>query len=138
MGDTVEILLDGPDALRRAQSLMGKAAPVFWGRGQPLRLSLSTQAEPNTPAQKRYWNGPVLNAIAEQARWDGKRFPKEFWKEYYRRKFLLRDEFVTPDGEVLNTYWSTADSRFSVAMMAEFLDKVQFDAMTEWGVIFDV
>jgi hypothetical protein len=137
MGDTVEILLDGPDALSRATSMLQRAAPVFWGRGQPLRLSVSSQEQPNTPKQKKFWNGPVLDAIANQARWDGKRFPKEFWKEYYRRKFLLRDEYVTPDGEIMNTYWSTADKGFSVRMMADFLDKVMFDAMTEWGVIFD-
>lgn len=137
MAQSIELLLDGPDPLRKALAMLSKAAPLYWGRGQPLWLCLTTQEQANTPAQKRYWNGPMLDAIAEQARWDGKTFPKEFWKEYYRRLFLLRDEYVTPDGEVLNRYWSTADKGFSVRMMAEFLDKVQAHAATEWGVIFN-
>lgn len=138
MAQSIEILLDGPDPLRKAQAMLTKAAPAYWAKGQPLWLCLTTQEQQNTPAQKRYWNGPVLDAIASQALWDGQRFPKEFWKEYYRRLFLLRDEFVTPDGEVFNRYWSTADKAFSVRMMADFLDKVQAHAATEWGVIFNV
>lgn len=137
MSQQIEILLDGPDALRRAQQILAKAAPVFWAKKQPLRLSLSAEEQTNTLQQKRYWNGPVLDAIASQARWGGKQFPKEFWKEYYRRRFLLRDEYTTPDGEVMQSYWSTADKAFTVRMMADFLDKVQLDAMTDWGVIFD-
>lgn len=135
--DTVELLLDGPEALRKAVQFVTKAAPHFYAKGQPLRMTVTTEDQPNTPAQKRYWNGPVLDAIAAQARWDGRAFSKEFWKEYYRRRYLLRDEFVTPDGEVMHRYWSTADKAFSVRLMSEFLDKVQFEAMTEWGVVFD-
>lgn len=80
----------------------------------------------------------MLDAIAAQARWAGRSYPKEFWKEYYRRRYLLRDEYTTPDGEIMPLYWSTADSKFSSAMMAEYLDKVTLEAITDWGVIFDV
>lgn len=138
MVDLVEIVLDSPEALRKAQGVIASAAPLYWHRGEPLRLSLTSQEEPTTNAQKRYWNGPVLDAIAAQARWDGKSFPKEFWREYFRRRYLLRDEYRTPDGEIMPVYWSTADSKFSARMMGEFLDKVLSEAITEWGVIFDV
>lgn len=138
MVDALEIVLDGPEALRRAHAVIARAAPAHWERKQPLRLSLTSQEQTNTTAQKRYWNGPILDAIAAQARWNGKQFPKEFWKEYYRRRYLLRDEFTTPDGEILPLYWSTADSKFSVRMMADFLDKVFAEAVSDWGVIFNV
>lgn len=137
MVDTVEMLLDGPEALRKAVQFMTKAAPVFYAKGKPLRMTVTTEESVNTPAQKRFWNGPVLDAIASQARWNGRQYPKEFWKEYYRRRYLLRDEYLTPDGEVLQRYWSTADKSFSVRMMTEFIDKVLADAASEWGVVFD-
>lgn len=138
MADSVEIVIDGPAALRHAQRSIATAARAYWARNQPLRVVISSDDKPNTSAQKRYWNGPILTAIAEQARWNGRQFPKEFWKEYYRRRFLLRDDFVTPDGEVLERYWSTADASFSVRMMTDFLDKVRAEAATDWGVVFDV
>lgn len=138
MAQSIELLLDCPDTLRKAQAMLAKAAPMYWKNGTPLWFCLTTQEQPNTPAQKRFWNGPVLDAIAAQARWDGRAYPKEFWKEYYRRLFLLRDEFVTPDGEIFNRYWSTADKAFSVRMMSDFLDRVRAHAANEWGVIFNV
>lgn len=135
--DTVELLLDGPEALRKAVQFVTRAAPVYWAKNKPLRMAVTSEEQANTPAQKRYWNGPMLDAIAEQARWNGRQYPKEFWKEYYRRRFLLRDEFVTPDGEIMQRYWSTADKSFSVRLMSDFIDKVQLEALTEWGVVFD-
>lgn len=138
MTESVEMVLDSPEALRRALAFLARAAPAYWGKDRPLRLSVSSADAPNTNAQKRFWNGPVLDAIASQARWNGRQLPKEFWKEYFRRRYLLRDEMVTPDGEVMQVYWSTADKAFSVRMMAEYLDKVMLEAMTEWGVSFDV
>lgn len=136
MGETVEFVLDSPAAVRKAQAFVAKAAPVYIARNSPLRLVVTSEDEHNTRAQKAYWNGPVLGAIAQQASWEGKKYPKEFWKEYYRRRYLLRDEFVTPDGEVLQRYWSTADKQFSVRLMGEFLDNVMAEASQEWGVIF--
>lgn len=133
----IEFLLDGPDALRRAQAVVARAAPAFWAKGEPLRLSLTAQEQTNTLAQKRYLNGPILDAIATQARWDGQQYPREFWKEFYRRMFLLRDEYITPHGEVLPLYWSTGDKKFSVRLMGEFIDKVKAHAVMEWGVVFD-
>lgn len=138
MGDSVEILIDGPEALRRAQAAIGTAARAYWARKQPIRVVITSNDQTNTTPQKRYLNGPVLSAIAEQARWNGQAYPREFWKEYFRRRYLERDEFVTPDGEILTRYWSTGDAAFSAAMMSDFLDKVQAEAVTDWGVVFDV
>lgn len=138
MGDFVEILIDGPEALRRAQEFIGKAARAYWARKQPIRVVISSEDQTNTAAQKRYLRGPVLSAIAAQARWDGEQFPPDFWMEYYRRRFLLRDEFQTPDGEILYRFWSTSDRAFTARMMSEFIEKVQAEAVMDWGVIFDV
>ena len=50
-------------------------------------------------------------------------------------RYLLKDEYTTPDGEIVQVYWSTAD--LNVGQMTEFLQKVQAESASEWGVIFE-
>lgn len=103
-------------------------------RGKPLRVVVTEEERKRSLEQNRFFHGPVLDAITEQAWWNGKRYPKEFWKEYFRRRYLLKDEYVTPDGEVVHVYWSTA--HLNVGQMSEFVSKVQAEAASEWGVQF--
>ena len=76
----------------------------------------------------------MLEEISESAWWDGRRYPMEFWKEYFRRLFLLKDEYRTPSGEIIQVYWSTADLKKKP--FAEFLTKVEIHAIEEFGVEF--
>ena len=79
----------------------------------------------------------MLDTITQQAWWNVRQYPKEFWKEYFRKRYLLKDEYETPEGEIVQVYWSTADKKFSVGMMSDFLNKVQAEASSEWGVEFE-
>lgn len=110
-------------------------AQVFAEKGEPLRVIVTADEKRRTSMQNRFFHGPVLDAVTDQAWWSGKRYPKEFWKEYFRRRYLLKDEYTTPDGELIQVYWSTAD--LSVGDMAEFLNKVQSESSSEWGVCFE-
>jgi hypothetical protein len=100
--------------------------------GKPLRITVTQEETRRTAEQNRFWHGPVLDAITEQAWWNGRQYPKEFWREYFRRRYLLKDEYTTPAGEIVSVYWSTAD--LNITQMTEFLNKVQAEAATEWGV----
>ncbi len=102
---------------------------------KPLRLIVTQDEKKRTLEQNRFFHGPVLDAITEQAWWEGRQYPKEFWKEYFRRRYLLKTEHTTPDGEVIQIYYSTAE--LNVGQMTEFLAKVQAEAASEWGVCFD-
>lgn len=53
------------------------------------------------------------------------------WHDYYCKKLLGR-EFVTPDGEI--NILSGHTSTMNTAQMTDFLNKVQADAATEWGI----
>jgi|SRR6516164_3886906 hypothetical protein len=106
-------------------------------RGEPLRLIVTSDEKKRSNEQNRFFHGPVLDAITNQAWWGGKQYPKEFWKEYFRRRYLFKETFLTPDGDSIPIYWSTADKSFSVGMMSDFLIKVQCEASTEWGVCFE-
>lgn len=104
-------------------------------RGGLLRIIVTEDERKRTNEQNRYFHGPVLDAITEQAWWEGRRYPKEFWKEYFRRRYLLKDEWTAPTGEIIQVYWSTAD--LNVGQMTEFLQKVQAESASEWGVVFE-
>lgn len=103
-------------------------------RGGLLRVIVTEEEKQRTKEQNRFFHGPVLDAITEQAWWEGRQYPKQFWKEYFRRRYLLKDEYETPDGEIIQVYWSTAD--LNVGQMTEFLNKVQAESANEWGVEF--
>lgn len=104
-------------------------------RGGCLRVIVTEDEKRRTNEQNRFFHGPVLDTIAAQAWWGGRQYPKEFWKEYLRRLFLLKDEYITPDGEIIQVYWSTAD--LNAGQFSEFLQKTQAEAASEWGVVFD-
>jgi hypothetical protein len=102
--------------------------------GKPLRVEITNRRQRTSP-QNRYFHGPCLDAIATQAWVNGQRFSKEAWKEHFRRQYLLKGERMLPNGDVVPTYWSTAE--LSDEKMADFLTRVQAEAASEWGVIFD-
>lgn len=112
-------------------------AQAFADKGEFLRVIITSDEKKRSLEQNRFLHGPVLDAITNQAWWEGRQYPKEFWKEYFRRRYLLKDEYETPAGEIIQVYWSTADKKFSVGMMAEFLTNIQSEAAAEWGVVFE-
>jgi hypothetical protein len=130
-----EFVLRGPTVWPAVIAFVKANAASFAAKGEPLRLIFTSDEKRRTLEQNRFFHGPVLDAITAQAWWDGRQYPKEFWKEYFRKLYLLKGEYETPDGEIVQVYWSTAD--LSVGAMAEFLTKVQADASSDWGVIFE-
>ncbi len=130
-----EFVLRSPDVWRGFVAVVKANAKAFADRGEPLRVILTSEQRKRTGEQNRYFHGPVLDAITNQAWWNGRQYPKEFWKEYFRRRFLLKDEYQTPTGEIVQTYYSTAD--LSMGQFTEFLENVKVESATEWGVEFD-
>lgn len=129
-----EFVLRGPSIWQALVSFVRANAKACNERGRPLRVIVTEEEKRRTLEQNRFFHGPVLDAITQQAWWEGRQYPKEFWKEYFRRRYLLKDEHTTPDGEIVQIYWSTAD--LNIGQMTEFLEKVQAEAASEWGVEF--
>ena len=130
-----EFPLTGIGAWQRLVQFVKANAKACLEANKPLRVIVTQDEKKRTLEQNRFFHGPVLDAITQQAWWQGKQYPKEFWKEYFRRRYLQKDEYATPDGEVISTYWSTAD--LNVGQMTEFLEKVQAESAQEWGVCFE-
>lgn len=130
-----EFPLRSPSAWQALVAFVKANAVACLDKGQPLRLIVTQDEKRRSLEQNRFFHGPVLDAITEQAWWQGRQYPKEFWKEYFRRRYLLKSEYTTPAGEIIQIYWSTAD--LNVGQMSEFLERVQAEAASEWGVTWD-
>lgn len=129
-----EFTLRSPAAWQAVVAFVKSNAKACNDAGKPIRLIVTTEEERRSNEQNRYLHGPVLDAITANAWWNGKQYPKEFWKEYFRRRYLLKDEYQTPDGEIVNVYWSTAD--LSASRFTEFIEQVKSEAAAEWGIEF--
>lgn len=106
-------------------------AKVFADRGEPLRVIVTAEEKQRNAAQNRKLHA-MLSEIANSAWWNGRQYPMEFWKEYYRRRFLLKDEYTTPDGEIIQVYWSTAE--LSVGAFSELIQKIYVEAASDFGI----
>lgn len=106
-------------------------APIFADRGEPLRVIVTAEEKQRNAAQNRKLHA-MLSEIADNAWWGGKQYPMEFWKEYYRRRFLLKDEYETPDGEIVQVYWSTAD--LSVKQFSDLIENIHVEGASEFGI----
>ncbi|WP_165487636.1 recombination protein NinB [Burkholderia vietnamiensis] len=106
-------------------------AQAFAERGEPLRIIVTAEEKQRNAAQNRKLHA-MLSEIADNAWWNGQQYPMEFWKEYYRRRFLLKDEYTTPDGEIIQVYWSTAE--LSVGAFSELIQKIYVEAASDFGI----
>ena len=106
-------------------------AKIFADRGEPLRVIVTAEERTRNHAQNRKLHA-MLTEIADNAWWAGKQYPMEFWKEYYRCRFLLKDEYPTPDGEIVQVYWSTAD--LSVKHFSDFIEQIHMEATRDFGI----
>ena len=111
-----EFVLRSPAIWNRIVEFIRAHAKACMERDKPLLIIVTEADRKRTLEQNRFFHGPILDAITEQAWWGGKQYPKEFWKEYFRNRYLLKDEYTTPDGEIVQVYYSTAD--LTVAQMA--------------------
>jgi hypothetical protein len=131
-----EFILNSPSVWAGIIQLVRDNAKALIENGTPLRVIVTTSERKRNSEQNKMMHAAIAE-IADKAWWGGKQYPPEFWKEYFRRRYLLKDEYVTPNGEIVHTYWSTADKKFTVAMCSEFVTKIMAEAAIEWGVVFN-
>jgi len=128
-----EFKLTHPEALAAVGAFLRANLQAYIDRGNPLRV-IVTESETKRSLEQNAVLHCVLRTIAETAWWDGRQFDEVFWKEYFRRRYLLKDEVTAPTGEIFQIYWSTADLSYDA--FKEFMAKVEAEAASEWGVEF--
>lgn len=104
-----------------------------------LLLTVKAMEDERTTQQNRFYWGPCLGDIAEQASIGGQKYSKDAWHELFKREFLPRKVTKTKVAGkkrpvVTVKLGSTTD--LSVKKMSEFLEKVLAFATTDLGVQF--
>lgn len=130
-----EFVLTRPEIWRSLVALIAGNARTYLERGKPLRVIVTEEERKRTSEANRFYWGPVLTTIAEQAWVDGRQFSKDTWHEYFAREFLPKEEVVMPYGEIVARRKSTTE--LSVSEFSEYLQRVQAAAATELGVVFE-
>ena len=130
-----EFVLRSPAAWQALAQLVAANARAFVDRGRPLRVIVTEDEKKRTSEANRFYWGAVLTTIAEQAWVDGRQFSKDVWHEHFARLYLPHTEIVTPYGEIISRRKSTTE--LTVAEFSEYLRRVQSDAASSLGVIFD-
>ena len=106
-------------------------------RGTPLRVIVTEEDMDRLDEQIKYYFGPVVKQITEQAWIEGRQFTKEVWHEYFAKLFLPFNELVMPDGEIVVKRGSIARGQIGFKKMATFLTEVEAHASQELGVVFE-
>ncbi len=134
----IVICRDKPSAHRAV--LDGYAhAQALLADGKTVRISVGEDDDDRSVQQNRYYWGPCLGEISEQARVLGQRYTTEAWHELFKRQFLgFEVRKVEVAGRkrptVIRSLRST--STLKVKAMSEYLDKVQAFAASDLGVQF--
>ncbi|VVD90962.1 hypothetical protein PCO31110_01617 [Pandoraea communis] len=126
-----EFRLDRRGVLPNLIAFVKANALACFERGEPIRLIVTTDEKKRNVQQNKKLHA-MLQEIADNAWWNGRQYPMEFWKEYYRRRFLLKDEYQLDDGGIIHVYWSTAD--LSVGHFGELIERIQMEAAHDFGI----
>ena len=130
-----EFVLRSPAAWQALAQLVAANAKAFIDRGRPLRVIVTEDEKKRTSEANRFYWGAVLTTIAEQAWVDGRQYSKDVWHEHFARLYLPHTEIVTPYGEIVSRRKSTTE--LTVSEFSEYLQRVQSDAASSLGVMFD-
>jgi hypothetical protein len=123
-------------------SLIGYAhAQAILANGKPVRVMVQEHEEDRTLQANRYYWGPCLKEIAEQASLNGQRYVGEAWHEFFRRQYLgyeIRKTYVAGKKKpvIVRRLKSTRDLK--VRAFSVYLEQIQAFASTDLGVRFSV
>lgn len=113
------------------KALVTANAKSFADNGSPLRIILTSEERKRNNEQNKKLHA-MLAHLSQNAWVNGRTYPAEFWKEYYRRRYLLKDEYSMPSGEIVQVYWSTAD--LSVKRFSELIEQIYVDGATDYAI----
>ncbi len=130
-----EFILDRRGIWQAIVAFIRKNYEAAVDSGKPLHIIVTTSDKKRTNQQNaRLW-GYVYKTISDQA-WDNNRqFSDMVWHEYYANKYMPRVEMILPGGEIMSRRKST--SELNVGEFTEYMQAVEVDAATEYGVVFE-
>jgi hypothetical protein len=97
---------------------------------KPLAVTVTEAKSKRSLEQNgRYWS-MLIEQTAAQAWVNGERFSKAAWHEHFARKFIGIEKL--PSGEIT----AISTTTLNVEQFAEYMNKVETEAVSELGVVF--
>lgn len=112
-----------------------------WKAGKRIAVTLRELEDERSLQQLRYYWGPMLGDISEQASIGGQKYSKDAWHELGKRQFLprrVKKTKVAGRTRAVVTVTLGTTKGLSVKKMSEYLERFQAWATTDLGVQFTV
>jgi hypothetical protein len=139
--EVLERIVTTREDAHRAATLCYQHAQALIANGVRVRITAEEQEDDRTLQQNRFYWGPCLSEISEQATINSQRYTIDAWHELFKRQFLGYEVLrVHVAGRkrptIIRRLRST--TKLKVKAMSKYLDEVQAFAATELGVRFSV
>jgi hypothetical protein len=111
-----------------------------WKAGRRLAVTIRELEDERSLQQLRYYWGPMLGDISEQATIGGQKYSKDAWHELGKRQFLPRRVIKTRVAGRSRPVVSTtigSTKGLSVRKMSEYIERFQAFVVTDLGVVFN-
>lgn len=116
-------------------------AQLLIADGKRVKVTFEEAEDDRSVQQNRFYWGPCLKEISEQAFMNGSKWSPDAWHEAFKRVFLGYEVIkVKVAGRTRATAYRRLRSttELSVRAMSNYLDEIQAHAATELGVRFSV
>jgi hypothetical protein len=109
--------------------------------GVIMRVDVQEWDDDRSLQQNRFYWGPCLKEISEQARVAGVQYTDEAWHEFFKRQFLgfeIEKVYVAGRKRATIIRRLRSTTKLGVRKFSKYLDQLQAYAATELGVKFSV
>ena len=126
-----QFLIHNPHIINHVHNFLNQNYQGVLNTGEVLEVNICLHKSKRNLEQNKRLHA-MLQEIANKAWVEGKQFSMETWKEYYKRMFLGVIEL--PNGNLM----ANPTHKLNTKECAEFMQKVEAHAVSEFGVVFGV
>lgn len=141
MSEVLDRIVKTREDAHRAVTQAYANAQAILLNGKPARIVCEEHEDDRTIQQNRFYWGPCLREIAEQAVIEGQRWTAEAWHELFKRMFLgyeIKKTRVAGKKRPVVIRRLKSTTGLKVKAMGIYLDKLQAFASTDLSVRFSV
>ncbi len=124
-----QFLIHSPNIITNVSQFLTQNWQAVKARDEVLEVIVQIHKDKRNLEQNKRLHA-MLQEIADQVWADGKQFSMETWKEYYKRMFLGVIEL--PNGNLM----ANPTHKLNTKECAEFMQKVEAHAISEFGMVF--
>lgn len=141
MSEAIDIVAANPLAAHHAIKQAWVIGKALTEAGRKFHLRADEAEDDRSVLQNRYYWGPCLKEISQQASIEGQRWAAECWHELFKRMFLgyeIKKVRVAGRKKITVIRRLKSTTGLKVKPFSTYLEKVQAFAATDLGVRFSV